>query len=359
MKILVTGNMGYIGPSVIKHLRSSYPEAGLVGLDTGFFAHCLTNNDMLPECRVDAQYFNDVRAVEMEMLQGIDAIIHLAGISNDPMGNKFEEMTLAINHRASIALAKKGKAAGVKAFVFASSCSIYGAADDHARTEGAPLNPLTAYARSKVFTERDLKPLADRDFKVTCLRFSTACGMSERLRLDLVLNDFVAGAIASKRITILSDGTPWRPLINVKDMARAVDWAINRDASQGGEFLAVNVGSDEWNYQVKDLAEAVASVIPGVDVSINKDAQPDKRSYRVNFDLFKKLAPKHQPVFDLTTTISELKKGLEAMGFSDENFRNSKYIRLKVLTDLRNRDLLTERLEWTDGNKLGRKPKNE
>jgi len=309
---------------------------------------------MLPECRVDVQYFNDVRAVEKEMLRGIDAIIHLAGISNDPMGNKFEEMTLDINHRASITLAKNGKTAGVKAFVFASSCSIYGSADDHARTEKAPLNPPTAYARSKVFTERDLKPLADRDFKVTCLRFSTACGMSERLRLDLVLNDFVAGAIASKRITILSDGTPWRPLINIKDMARAMDWAITRDISQGGEFLPVNVGSDEWNYQVKDLAEAVAEVIPGVDVSVNKDAQPDKRSYRVSFDLFRKLAPHHQPKVDLVTTIKELEHGLEVMGFNDEDFRNSKFIRLKVLTQLRNRGLLTEKLVWADHQKQGR-----
>ena len=140
---------------------------------------------------------------------------------------------------------------------------MYGSAEDSARTEKSPLNPLTAYAKSKVFTERDLEPLADRGFKVTCLRFSTACGWSDRLRLDLVLNDFVAGAVASKRITILSDGTPWRPLINVKDMARAIDWAISRDVANGGEFLAVNVGSDEWNYQVKDLAEAVAKVIPG------------------------------------------------------------------------------------------------
>src|SRR4030042_2767878 len=144
MKILVTGNMGYIGPSVIRQLRTSYPEAGIAGLDAGYFAHCLSADDVLPECRVDVQYFNDVRAVEKEMLRGIDAIIHLAGISNDPMGNKFEEMTLDITHRASITLAKNGKTAGVKAFVFASSCSIYGSADDQARTENAPLNPLTA-----------------------------------------------------------------------------------------------------------------------------------------------------------------------------------------------------------------------
>jgi nucleoside-diphosphate-sugar epimerase len=297
---------------------------------------------------VDLQYFVDVRQIKKEMLAGVDAIVHLAGISNDPMGNRFEEVTLDVNHRASVQLARKAKEAGVKAFVFASSCSMYGAAEDIPRTEKAPLNPLTAYAKSKVLTERDLEPLADKGFKVTSLRFSTACGISDRLRLDLVLNDFVAGAVASKRITILSDGTPWRPLINTKDMARAIDWAIIRDKKDGGDFLAVNVGSDEWNYQVKDLAEAVARVVPGVDVSINKDAQPDKRSYRVSFDLFRRLAPEHQPKFDLITTIKELWSGLEAIGFNDKDFRNSKLIRLKVLTGLRDRGLLTGNLEWTN-----------
>jgi nucleoside-diphosphate-sugar epimerase len=225
---------------------------------------------------------------------------------------------------------------------------MYGSADDRPKKEGDPLNPLTAYAKSKVYTERDLQPLASDEFKVTCLRFSTACGMSERLRLDLVLNDFVAGAFASKKITILSDGTPWRPLINIKDMARAIDWAIDRDSSVGGSFLAVNVGSDGWNYQVKDLAEAVAAVIPGVDVSINANAQPDKRSYRVNFELFKKLAPNHQPIFDLKTTIQELWAGLTALRFKDADFRNSQYMRLKVLDSLRDQGALDENLRWRD-----------
>jgi len=224
---------------------------------------------------------------------------------------------------------------------------MYGFAEDGPRTETSPLNPLTAYAKSKVFAERDLEPLASNKFKVTSLRFSTACGMSGRLRLDLVLNDFVAGAIASKQITVLSDGTPWRPLINVKDMARAIHWAIRRDLSAGGAFLAINVGSDEWNYQVKDLAEAVAKVVSGVDVSINKNAPPDKRSYRVSFDLFRKLAPEFQPETDLMTSIKELKDGLEGSGFKDANFRNSKYIRLKMLMDLRNKGFLNENLEWT------------
>jgi nucleoside-diphosphate-sugar epimerase len=296
---------------------------------------------------VNIQHFADVRNISQSLLKNIDAVVHLAGISNDPMGKAFEDVTMDINYKASIKLAKKAKEEGVKAFVFASSCSMYGAAGDQAKTEDSELNPLTAYAKSKVYTERDLEPLAGNGFTVTSLRFSTACGMSDRLRLDLVLNDFVAAAIASQQIKILSDGAPWRPLININDMARAIAWAIEREAVDSGNFLAVNIGSNHWNYQIKDLAEAVAKVIPGVDVSINKDAEPDKRSYSVNFNLFKRLAPHHQPRFDLATTVNDLKDGLNSMGFKDEYFRNSRFMRLKVLDHLRANNRLTERLEWT------------
>ncbi len=346
MKILITGNMGYIGPCVVSHLRSIFPDAELIGLDAGYFAGCLTTAGIFPECRVNIQHFVDVRSISRNLLTDIDAVVHLAGISNDPMGKAFEDVTMDINYKASINLAKMAKAEGVKAFVFASSCSMYGAAGDQAKTEDSELNPLTAYAKSKVYTERDLEPLAGNGFKVTSLRFSTACGMSDRLRLDLVLNDFVASAIASKQIKILSDGTPWRPLININDMARAIDWAIGRKAVDSSNFLAVNIGSNGWNYQIKDLAEAVARVIPDAEVSINKDAEPDKRSYSVDFGLFTKLAPDHQPKFDLVTTVNELKDGLERMGFKDENFRNSRFMRLKVLDHLRGNNLLTKRLEW-------------
>jgi nucleoside-diphosphate-sugar epimerase len=344
-KILITGNMGYIGPSVIARLRASYPRAELVGFDIGYFGKGITA-ETLPENRLDLQYFGDVRQFPNETLGGVDAIVHLAGISNDPIGNRFEKVTMDINHYASIALANQAKAAGVRSFVFASSCSMYGAADDSARTEASPLNPLTAYAKSKALTERDLAPLASSQFNITSLRFSTACGWSDRLRLDLVLNDFVAAAVASKKITILSDGTPWRPLINVKDMARAIDWAIQRKGEMGSEYLAVNVGSNDRNYQVKELAEAVAQMIADVDVSINKNAQPDKRSYRVNFDLFNKLAPAYQPTTSLTESVKELCDGLKAIGFHDDNFRNSTYMRLNTLTRLQEKGLLNETLHW-------------
>lgn len=347
MNILITGNMGYVGPAVIRQLRSSHPEAWLAGLDLGYFGHCLTAANVMPECSLNIQYFTDVRDVSAEMLAGVDAIVHLAAISNDPMGNAFEEVTMEINYRATIALAEKARKAGVRNFVFASSCSVYGFAEGGARTEDAELNPLTAYAKSKVYSENDLKAIANERFIVTSLRFATACGMSDRLRLDLVLNDFVANAIAARKIMILSDGTPWRPLITVQDMALAIDWAVTRNADNGGNFIALNVGSNDWNYQVKSLAEAVAREIPGVEVTINKDAAPDKRSYQVNFDLFGRLAPRHQPRVDLSGAITALREGLTSMHFKDANFRQSSYMRLKVLQEHLDRGRLSKRLRWT------------
>lgn len=346
MKIVITGNMGYIGPCVVDRMRVSYPEAQLIGLDMGYFAHCLTTHAGLPERRLDVQHFGDVRTPPPGFLDGVHALVHLAAISNDPMGNTFEQVTHDINCAASVNLARAAKRAGVKRFVYASSCSLYGFAEGGARREGDALNPLTAYARSKADTEKKIADLAESEFVVTCLRFATACGMSERTRLDLVLNDFVAGAMAAGEISILSDGTPWRPLIHIEDMARAIDWAVGRDAAAGGAYLAVNAGSNEWNYQVLDLAQAVARAIPGVRVDINKNAQPDKRSYRVNFDLFRRLAPRHQPQVDLDQAIRGLKDGLEAVEFGDAAFRNSRLIRLKVLAELRGRGVLNEALEW-------------
>lgn len=339
--------MGYVGPGVVQLLRKKYPEATLIGFDMAYFASHLTKVDFLPEKDLDYQIFGDIRNFNDNMLKDVDAIVSLAAISNDPMGKQFEQVTYDVNYKSNIQLAKKAKKAGVRSFVFASSCSMYGAAEDKPKTEESGLNPLTAYAKSKVNSENELKQLADDTFTVTCLRFATACGISNRLRLDLVLNDFVAGAVASKKITILSDGTPWRPLINVKDMARAIDWAIHRSPENGGQALSINAGSNEWNYQVKDLAEAVASVISGTEVFINKDAEPDKRSYKVNFDLFKKLAPDHQPVYDLKTTIQDLKDALEEMNFNDTEFRESDFIRLKVLAKLQENNYITNNLEWT------------
>ncbi|MCI0753669.1 NAD-dependent epimerase/dehydratase family protein [Teichococcus vastitatis] len=335
MRILITGNMGYVGPVVAAHFRKVFPGATLVGFDRGWFGHCLTTQDQLPETLLDEQRFGDVRDLGVEDLRGFDAVVHLAAISNDPMGQRFEAVTDAINHQASVSVAKAAAEAGVKRFVFASSCSVYGiAGDGNARVESDQLNPLTAYARSKIDTENSLRALDNSGMVISCLRFATACGMSPRLRLDLVLNDFVAGALANKEVSVLSDGTPWRPLIHVRDMARAMEWAITRRPENGGHFLTVNVGSERWNYQVRDLAEAVGRAMPEARVSIATSAPPDKRSYKVDFSLFAKLAPQHQPQETLDGAIAELRDRLTEQGFSDPNYRKSFAIRLVTLEKL-------------------------
>jgi nucleoside-diphosphate-sugar epimerase len=347
MKIIIVGNQGYIGPSVVNQLRQTYPDAELIGFDIGYFAHCLTNASILPEVKLDKQVFGDIRKFPEELLKGVDAIVDLAAISNDPMSFQFEEITLDINYRAAVKLAKMAKENGVRSFVYASSCSVYGLADDSDRKEGDKVNPLTAYARSKIMAEEEFEPLASDDFIITCNRFATACGWTNRLRLDLVLNDFVAGALVNKEISILSDGTPWRPMINTKDMARALDWGVSRKKESGGKFLVVNTGSNEWNNMIVDLANATGTVIPGVKISVNPDAPPDKRSYRANFDLFKSLAPNHQPQEDLISTVKDIKDNLVGMGFNDPNYRESQLIRLKVIDMLKSKGYLNNNLEWT------------
>jgi nucleoside-diphosphate-sugar epimerase len=346
MRILITGNLGYVGPLVVRHLRATIPDAELIGYDTAFFAHCLTGVDEFPDIGINTQHFGDVRDLPTSLVSGVDAVVHLAAVSNDPMGNRFEPVTEDINTKASLRLAKLASAAGVGAFVFASSCSIYGFAEGGPRHESDPVNPLTAYARSKVATERGLHAMDAGPMSATCLRFATACGMSPRLRLDLVLNDFVACAVASGEITILSDGTPWRPLIDVEDMSRAIAWAVRRPAAKGGQFLAVNIGCDKWNYQIKDLAQAVAAAVPGTKVSINKDAPPDKRSYKVDFSLFKLLAPDHIPQLSVEQSIARLRDGLTTMGFTNKNFRNSAYMRLKMLERHIAEGRLNTELRW-------------
>jgi nucleoside-diphosphate-sugar epimerase len=346
MRVLITGNMGYVGPVVLRHLKARVPDIEISGYDTGFFAHCLTTREGLPEICLREQVFGDVRDLPERLLESVDAVVHLAAISNDPMGKQFETPTEDINYRASVAVAERARDAGVKHFVFASSCSVYGFAEGGPRRESDPLNPLTAYSRSKIATEEALAQMDAGDMVVTCLRFATACGMSDRLRLDLVLNDFVACALANGEISVLSDGSPWRPLIDVSDMARAIEWAISRSPENGGRFLAVNAGSDDWNFQVRDLAEAVAAELPGIRISINHDAPPDKRSYRVDFSLFRALAPNHQPRMTLPESVRMIRDGLQAIGFGDRDFRDSQWIRLHVLDRHMSEGRLSSELRW-------------
>lgn len=334
MKILITGNLGYVGPGLVREFRAHHPEVELIGYDIGYFAKYITTAGISPDTLLNVQYYGDVRRFPEKALEGVEAVVSLAAISNDPIGNRFEEATMDVNYHANVEIARMARRQGVRKFIFASSCSVYGSAGDTPRAESSALGPLTAYARSKVYSEEALEALAGEDFQVTCLRFATACGMSERLRLDLVLNDFVAGALTSGRITVLSDGSPWRPLIHVRDMARAIRWAFERDNTAGGSFLTLNTGSDRWNYQVRDLALAVQQLLPGTEVAINKNAPPDKRSYRVDFGRFRRLAPAHQPQYGLEEAVGGLIRGLQAIQFKDPGYHRSGLIRLNVIEQL-------------------------
>ena len=345
MKVLVTGNLGYIGPYLGKYLKERYQNITLVGLDLGFFENSLTIEDRPVDRYYDVQYHADVRNFQSDMLKGFDAVVNLAAISNDPMGNQFESVTDEINRSAVVRISKAAADNGVRSIVFASSCSMYGAASEKAKTEQDSTNPLTAYARSKIGVENDLANEQLNGSVFTALRFSTACGFTPRTRLDLVLNDFVISAILDKKISILSDGTPWRPLIHVHDMCRAIDWAIHRD-DQYNNIRSINIGSNEWNYQVKDLAEAVARYAGNVSVDINTNAPPDKRSYQVDFSLFKKIAPNYQPEMNLEKSIDDLFVGLSTLKINEVNFRESKFIRLKVLMHLMSQGVIDSNLRY-------------
>jgi nucleoside-diphosphate-sugar epimerase len=326
MKILIVGHRGYIGPVVAAHLRAGLPGAELHGLDADWFAGA--DAAAFPDAAFAGQRRGDARDLGPAALAGFDAVVQLAAVSNDPIGREFETATAEVNTGAALAVARAAKAAGVGRFVFASSCSMYGAGGAGLRKETDPLNPLTAYARSKVATEAGLRGLAGGNFRVTSLRFATACGASPMLRLDLVLNDFVATALRTGRIEVLSDGTPWRPLIHVRDMARAVEWALTRG---GDDLVEVNVGSAAWTWQIGGLAAEVAAVLGGVDVSVNLDAAPDSRSYRVDFSRFMALAPGHQPREDFAPAVRELADEVRAMDFAGQEVRGSRFIRLNML----------------------------
>jgi len=347
MTILITGNMGYVGSVLVKHFMSNYDDIKIVGFDNGYFSDCLTGTTIEPESLIDHQYIGDIRNIDPNILKGVEHIIHLAAISNDPIGNEFKEVTTDINFNSTINLAKLAVKYNVKSFTLASSCSIYGNGTNEARTEVCETNPLTAYAKSKIQSENKLQELANDKFKVTSLRFSTACGVSDRLRLDLVLNDFVASAYVQKKIQILSDGSPWRPIIDVLDMARAFDWGINRIIKESGNYLVVNIGQNKNNVQIKDLAYLVKEHFPEIEIEINANAEPDKRSYKVDFNLFNSLAPKkYLPQESISSTIVRIKNSLERMKFSDKSFRESELMRLVKIKNLRIQNKLNHNLEW-------------
>ena len=345
-RILVTGNLGYVGPVFTSYLKAHDSDTHVTGFDAGFFAKNLTCPDDSVEARPDVQLFGDVRKLESLDLGNYDAVVCLSALSNDPLGNEFASLTDDINRQSALNLFDKCVTAGVRNFVFASSCSVYGAGGDVAKNEDDATNPLTAYAKSKIEFEADVANRDHGDMVFTSLRFATACGWSPRLRLDLVLNDFVASALLHGKIEILSDGSPLRPLISVNDMAKALHWSATRLPDRGGQSLVVNAGASKNNFTIRKLAKLVGETIGNCEISINTDAQPDKRSYRVDFSRFENLVGNSFEFEDMTVTISELGRGISGWGMVEPDFRKSNLIRLHALRLLKSHGLVDDNLFW-------------
>ncbi|UCD75419.1 MAG: SDR family oxidoreductase [Phycisphaerales bacterium] len=342
MRVLVTGHHGYIGTLMTRMLHDAGHVA--VGLDTNYFADCTILDPGPP----DESIVRDVRDLAPADLDGFDAVIHLAALSNDPLGDLNPDWTFDINLDASLRLARLAKAAGVERFLFSSSCSVYGAAAPGEECdEQAPLEPLTPYAVSKVRTEEGLAELADRTFSPVALRNATAYGVSPRFRADVVLNNLVCWAWTTGRVRILSDGSPWRPLVHVEDICRAflAALAAPRPAIHNQAF---NVGRAGENYRVRDLAEIVRQVVPGCEVECGEQAAPDARDYRVDFNKIRRELPGFAPTWDVRLGAEEVYRAIAAADLTESDFRGGRCTRLARLRELLEAGLLDETLRWTD-----------
>ena len=328
MHILITGNTGFIGP-VMTRLAKARGHV-VTGLDVGYFRDCVADgqSDVLP----DRQIWRDIRDVRPEDLGGVDAVIHLAGLSNDPMGALNDQITYDINLESTIRLGELAKNAGIARFVFASSCSIYGASGDSTTPldESAPFNPVSAYAVSKVKSEEGLAALADATFSPVFMRNATAYGVSPRTRFDLVLNNLAGWAYTAGVVKVMSDGTPWRPLTHIEDISLAALCAAEalRDTVHNQAF---NIGRNDANYQVRDIAEAVQAAFPDAVLEITGETGGDTRSYRVNFDKALHGLPGFEPRWTLEKGVDEIARFLRSNGLADHAFDSRLFIRLKQL----------------------------
>jgi nucleoside-diphosphate-sugar epimerase len=340
-KIIVTGHNGFIGTLLVNLLIEKGYE--VVGIDTNFYGKDCAFYPFLPEIK---EMIKDTREISFSDLEGAYAICHLAALSNDPMGELNPELTYAINHLASVKIAELAKKAGVEKFIYSSSCSLYGmAGGESALTEDAEFGPITAYAKSKVYSERDILPLGDQNFSVTFLRNATAYGVSPKLRLDLVVNNLVGWAFTTKQIRIMSDGSPWRPIVHAEDIARAFI-AVIETPNQVVNRQSYNVGLNSENYQVKDIAHMVQKVIPSCDVVFTGEHGSDSRTYRVNFDKIATCLPNFKPKWNLKTGIEQLHESYQRSGLNDEKFNGRYFIRLKQLQHLMSEQKLNNDLFW-------------
>jgi nucleoside-diphosphate-sugar epimerase len=341
MRVLVTGHHGYIGSVLAPALR----EAGhdVAGLDAFLYAGC----DFGEDPPFAPALATDVRDVTAAALEGFDAVVHLAALSNDPIGDLNADWTYAINRDASISLARAARDAGVRRFVFASSCSMYGAAEGDALVdEQAPLRPLTPYAESKVQAEEAILELANERFAAVSMRNATAYGVSPRLRLDIVLNTLVAWAHATGAIRLQSDGTSWRPLVHIRDITAAT-LALLEAPVEAVAGEAFNIGTDEQNYRVRTLAEVVRERLPECDVTFAEGAGTDPRSYRVDFAKFATAFPDCRLAWTAERGADELASAYAAVGLAAEELSGSRYIRLGRLKALLAEGRLRDELRWS------------
>jgi nucleoside-diphosphate-sugar epimerase len=339
MKVLITGHKGYIG-SVMTPLFCAAGHT-VVGLDNCLFDGCTFGNPApdVPLLRLD------LRDVQRADLEGFDAIVHLAALSNDPLGNLNSECTFDINHHASVRLARVAKGAGVSRFLYASSCSLYGVAGDDPVTEEAEFNPVTPYGESKVRAEIDIMRLADDDFSPTYFRNATAYGLSPALRADLVVNSLVGYAYTTGDVFIQSDGTPWRPLVHVQDICQAFSVAL-RAPRELVHNQAFNVGSSDENYRIRDVADIVRAVVPNSAVRYAEGGGPDARCYRVNCDKIVRVLPEFKPRWDVRKGVEELYTAYRNHGLTREEFLGEKFLRIKRLKRLQDAGCLDESLRW-------------
>jgi nucleoside-diphosphate-sugar epimerase len=339
MRVLVTGHDGYIGHVLVPMLQAAGHE--VIGLDSLLFDGCTFPGQPRVNCR---QIVKDLRQVERSDLEGIDAVLHLAGLSNDPLGDLDPDTTYAINWRASVRLAELARDAGVGRFVFSSSCSNYGAAGNDYLDESAGFNPVTPYAESKVWTERDVAPMASDRFSPTFLRSATAYGLSARLRGDLVVNNLTGFGVTTGKVEMKSDGKPWRPLVHIEDIALAFKSVAEapRELVHGEAF---NVGRTSENYRVREVAELVAKVVPDVEVTFASDASPDARNYRVNCDKIARTLPAFQPKWTVEAGIRQLYEAYKAANLTKEEFFSPRYMRLAHVKNLMAGDIVDGSLQ--------------